>query len=463
MLREEIGDADEVVRLGGALDDALGFDHEGDDEVHRGVFRLPAVARVRRVLTQQSGDVSADGLRHHLGEFRGEALDQLARSPPAGVAVAPLDVPSNVLHVVGLEELLVVLPELQVGYDDGFANLSKGIAPREELVVDAVGNRGQEPDAGSHQVVLVGLQPCFRQQRPDVLHERLEEPLELLLVLLDVQVDVVADGGFHLVNRASLLPVLVVHRGQRGVVVAQELVKLAHPRVHVVLENLRELLAVQREEDAADQPQALEQVDEQLQVRGVRVDRRAHFFEQLEQRAREGVQDVLELLVQLVALVRLPVPLEDGVCGCENADDGAEVPGAGDAHALDELGQQTRPSLGEIRGGDDGQRLGELRLDQARGAEHEADEHRPHLILLAGGDGVRRGRADDVRLLLHPVVLHEVLKGNRGALSHGGVAALGREQAHEEHGEPGLDAAVLQELLRLRAHRGVGRERLLQA
>ena len=89
------------------------------------------------------------------------------------------------------EELLVVLPELKVGYDDGFANLSKGIA-REELVVDAVGNRGQEPDAGSHQVVLVGLQPCFCQQRPDVLHERLEEPLELFLVLLDVQVDIVA-------------------------------------------------------------------------------------------------------------------------------------------------------------------------------------------------------------------------------------------------------------------------------
>ena len=238
LLREKVGNADQIVRLGGTLDHGLGLDHEGDDEVHGGVFCFPGVVRVRRVLAEQRCDVAADGLGHHLGEFGGEALDELARAPPSGVAVAALDVAADVLHVVGLEELLVVLSELQVRDDDGLANLSQGVAPREELVVDAVGHRGEEPDAGGDEVVLVGLQPRLRQQGPDVLDERLEEPLEFLLVLLDVQVNVVADGRLDLVHGARLLPVLVVHRRQLRVIVAQKLVKFPHPRVHVVLEHL---------------------------------------------------------------------------------------------------------------------------------------------------------------------------------------------------------------------------------
>ena len=184
-----------------------------------------------------------------------------------------------------------------------------------------VGDGGEKSNAARHEVILVGFETGFRQERPHVLHERLEESLELLLVLLDVQVDVVADGRLDAIDRnppcrrPSPPP-------PRAVLVRQIVVKFTHPRVHVVLEHLRKFLTVQAVKDATDEAHAVEQGLEQRDVPGVGLDRPRRLGEQRLQRSDERVEDVLELAVQLIGFVRLAVSLENGVGGSEHADDG---------------------------------------------------------------------------------------------------------------------------------------------
>ena len=112
LLTEKIRDADQFVDLRRPLHRRFGLDGEGDDEVNRRVFRLPRSSRVGSVLSQKSGDVTADGLGHHLREFRREPLDELTRASASCVRVGTLDVAADVLYVVGLEQFLIVLAEL---------------------------------------------------------------------------------------------------------------------------------------------------------------------------------------------------------------------------------------------------------------------------------------------------------------------------------------------------------------
>ena len=78
-----------------------------------------------------------------------------------------------------------------------------------------VGDGGEKSNAARHGMILVGFEPGLRQERPHVLHERLEESLELLLVLLDVQVDVVADGRLDAIDGTRLVGVRALRRRER--------------------------------------------------------------------------------------------------------------------------------------------------------------------------------------------------------------------------------------------------------
>eukprot|EP00982_Pelagococcus_subviridis_P011165 31065-Pelagococcus_subviridis.AAC.5 len=356
---EKVHDGDELVRLRRALRGAALLHRERDDQIDRRVFRFPRVHRVGRELTEKRGDVPGHAGRHLVRKLPGEAFDELARAASTRVAVAPFHVPTDVLHVVHLEQLLVVVAELQVRDDDALAHLTQRVAPREERVMHGVGNRGQEPHAGRHEVILLRARARLREQRPDVLDERLKEPLELLLVLLDVQVDVVAHRGFDAVELGD------VSRG--WIFVGEVFVKLTHPRVHRVLEHLRELLRVEGVKHAHDKTQTREQRRQERRVVRVGVHGGGDLQEQRLQRRHERVQDVLQLLIQLVALVRLAIALEHRVRGREDAHHGVEVALPRRPHALNQLREQRWPPLRKIRGADDGQRLGVVPYERTSG------------------------------------------------------------------------------------------------
>mmetsp|Transcript_13335 Transcript_13335/g.42320 ORF Transcript_13335/g.42320 Transcript_13335/m.42320 type:complete len:258 (-) Transcript_13335:491-1264(-) len=250
--------------------------------------------------------------RDLLRKVLSEALDELARHAAARVRVASLDVAADVLEIVHLELLLVLLAHPQVGNDDELADVLECVLVRKELVMNRLGDGGQEAYGVRGQLVLARGRAHLEKQPPHVLHEGAEVARELLLALLHVHVDVLADGRFDLVGEGGLFLVVLI---EEGVLVAEDVMKLPHPLAHGVLEHLREAGGVEGEEYPADETLALEQLLENLCVGRGLLDGHVGGLEELRHRLDEHVQHIFELQVQLLGLELVTVALEDRVRG----------------------------------------------------------------------------------------------------------------------------------------------------
>ena len=116
--------------------------------------------------------------------------------------------------------------------------------------------------------------PIRRQVRghekcPHILDELLQVRRKLFLIFLDVEVDIVAHRRLELVSLARFIVIRTRQSGRS--LVRQELVKHAHPLRHGIFENFGQLLAIQTIEDSANQPQALQQLTRELNIRPARV------------------------------------------------------------------------------------------------------------------------------------------------------------------------------------------------
>ena len=129
MLLEKIGDGDELVRLRPPFTADCDLTVSEMTRYTAASFAFHGVDRVGRVLTEEGGDVPAHRLRRRLGKFRRQAAEPIRTRRVFACPSRFLDIAANVLHPVALEQLLVVLPELKVGDDDGLAHLAKGIPP----------------------------------------------------------------------------------------------------------------------------------------------------------------------------------------------------------------------------------------------------------------------------------------------------------------------------------------------
>mmetsp|Transcript_8543 Transcript_8543/g.29323 ORF Transcript_8543/g.29323 Transcript_8543/m.29323 type:complete len:496 (+) Transcript_8543:1669-3156(+) len=361
VLLEELPNVDELVGGRRPGRGRLAPHREGHDQIHRAVLGLPVRRRVLLVLPDQNVNVCRAQLGQLFRKLFRQALHQLAARPPPGVRVAALHIPSDVLHEVHLEELLLVLAHPQVGDHHALTYLLHGLPVLEELVMDALRHRGQESDGRRGEPVLVGGGPNLKQQAPNVCGEGLQVRLEFLLVLLNVHVHILADGGLDPVQRGLL--VILAH--DSGVLIIQELVKRAHPVLHGVLKDLRQLLGVQREVDPKDDVQVL-----QGEVQRDRVLRPLHERALPLEEVQKGlgalrgshkiVQNVLELPVQLVALVLVPVRLEDRARGAQGALQHVLVRLGELAH---QLGNKVLPLVRKVGGADDREGLAQLELD----------------------------------------------------------------------------------------------------
>mmetsp|Transcript_9219 Transcript_9219/g.26951 ORF Transcript_9219/g.26951 Transcript_9219/m.26951 type:complete len:238 (-) Transcript_9219:17-730(-) len=180
---------------------------------------------------------------------------------------------------------------------------------------------------------------------------------------------------------------------------------------------------------------------------------------ELQQRLLEELEDVLDLLVELVALELVPVPLEDRVPDLQQRRPLLEVlwrHAERRAGLLHECGEQRLPALGEVVRGDDRDGLGELRLDRLGYHEEEREQVVAHLLLDVFADCHLRG-------LRIPVPLAHVLEEDRGGLLDVRRLAVGGEQGEHAGGSGGRLLELLQPRLGLFARIRVRIDRLREA
>ncbi len=240
---EEVAQVDEGVGLRRAELRRLRLDREGDHQVDGGAFGLP-VGRRRRRLAEQLADVRGE----EVGDLRlvvaAERAHEVARDAAARVGVRPLDVATDVLERIVLEELLVLSEQLHVGSDDLLADVLQHLGRGEEPVVDGGGDGGEELDRSGHEVVLVRRQPRLHQKRPDLCEHSLEVWLEGLLLLGHEQREALDDLRLQRAHRRRLGR-LVVGDGEGGVLILEKRHEERHPFGEMVLKVLGQLLGAE--------------------------------------------------------------------------------------------------------------------------------------------------------------------------------------------------------------------------
>jgi len=186
----------------------------------------------------------------------------------------------------------------------------------------------------THRIVL-GLQAGLDQQLPDCRHELLHEWLELLVVLLGIQANVLANLRTQMLQNPRIL---IIASAQRWHIRGQLLNKRPHPRVHVVLEELWQILGVQREEHLVHQHQRAVDDLQSLGIVLVHLGQLHGGLEQVCQWLGHAIQHKFDLLPQSLRLELIAIALEQRVSGLQDAVDDIEIArGESLHHLVDEL------------------------------------------------------------------------------------------------------------------------------
>ena len=123
-------------------------------------------------------------------------------------------------------------------------------------------------------------------------------------------------------------------------------------------------------------------------------------------------------MVQFVGPLHVAEAAEDGVGRHEDARDDV---GVGRVEALDEVGEEVVPVLGEVDLGDEGDGLGALGLDLRGDQAHQLDEVVLDDGAIGGADGDALGAVLGV---LVPALLADVLEVNGRGLPNGGIGGI---------------------------------------
>mmetsp|Transcript_44779 Transcript_44779/g.90451 ORF Transcript_44779/g.90451 Transcript_44779/m.90451 type:complete len:542 (-) Transcript_44779:635-2260(-) len=264
--RDQVEHVDGVVGAGHPRLSGAGLDAHRHQQLQGAVFASPLLRRVGGVLREHGHDVGAAQGRGLGFELPAHAFHQVARAPPAAVGVVALNVFQNPLRRVVLEQLLVRLPQKQVGHHDLRQDLRQRLLPGEQARVVGLGHHGrQEADGRGGQRIELGLGAHARQECPRRLSKLRQELRKLLVVLLRVKVRVLHHRALQPLDGARLRLLVGVAQGRVGK--AQKRQELAHPLSHVVFEKLGQVLPVQRVEHPCHGAQSLHAQDQ----RSVRV------------------------------------------------------------------------------------------------------------------------------------------------------------------------------------------------
>mmetsp|Transcript_2460 Transcript_2460/g.5111 ORF Transcript_2460/g.5111 Transcript_2460/m.5111 type:complete len:284 (-) Transcript_2460:58-909(-) len=220
--------------------------------------------------------------------------------------------------------------------------------------------------------------------------------------------------------------------------VLQMLGEAGHPLLHVILEVFRQVLVIERVENAADGSQGGQTGSQLGDVVAGRegVQLGVDGLEQLRERFLEAVQHVQNVFVERVAALHVAEPLEDGIGRDENPVDDAPV---AVVETRDQIGQQVVPLGRKIRRGDQADGFSQLDLNLGGHRAHQFDQVVLDDVAVLGRHGVlskfRVGVvvvAVRAAAIWRPALLDHVLEVDRGGLADRAVGGLvgGHEAQH---------------------------------